>query len=381
MHLIFESKNEYIDNLRYIPIGKSNELYAVVILVNIKLSVNTNQPIDIEPFLLATNILLKNQKQRLNAVKIQTTAGAIQEQNQSIIESMLQNTFHPAFLFNDEFKILKSNPASQCLFNSNVDRGWPSIDVLINRTLPSVASKILSSISKFFFLGHLDQQQWQNVELVLSNYQSIKVDIHLFDINYFNRQSFGLMINEKSKFGIKKENYDTSLQRFNALTSVVPMAIIQVDKDFNCSYVNKTWGIYTGQSHEQSIDKGWLSCLATLNMGDVLSEITRIVQQSKHYTGELQLISVNQDKLWVSYNAAGLFNDRFELTGLIFTMSDISDARIQSEKLQQMANYDHLTGLSNRGFFTDRLTVALSRSPRHGITALMFLDLDLGFKY
>ena len=372
--------NEYIDNLRYIPIGEGSELYAIVILINVDLSVRSKDLIDVTPFLLATITLLKNKKRATKAIPIKArndlTSKTFQDQGQKILDSMLKNTFHPAFLFNDEFQILKSNLAAHRLFNSNLERGWPVMDKLINNTLPSIAFRLLTSISKLSFLGHLDKQQWQNVTLVLNSYQSVTVDIHLFDIVYFGRQCFGLMINEKTEVDVNHEVYNASLQRFNALTSVVPMAILQMDKDFNCSYVNKTWAKYTNQNTQQSLGKGWLSSIKTLDADEILSEVIRSISHSNSFKGEIELITVAEQGLWVSINAVGLFNDRFELTGLILTMSDISDERSNSQKLQKMANYDHLTGLSNRAFFTDRLTLALARVPRHGITALMFLDLD-----
>jgi len=355
--------NKYIDNLRYIPIAEGHNVYAIIVLVNVKFSVQSKQLIDVTPFLLATITLLKNQKKtskQFFSSSVENKAATTPEiQIQHLLEALLKNTFHPAFIFNDEFKVLQSNLAAQRLFNSNLERGWPSIEKLINRTLPSISFRLLTSISKFFFLGHLEKQQWSNIELVVNEYQSIVVDIHLFDVNYSNVHCFGLMINEKTEVSLNQDIYSASMQRFNALTSVVPMAILQTDKDFNCSYINKTWSKYTSQTEEQSKNKGWLACI--LNLDEV---------------GLLLETSLAGRNLWVSVNVVGLFNDRFEITGFIFTMLDISAERSHSKKLQRMANYDHLTGLSNRAFFTDRLSLALARVPRHGITALMFLDLD-----
>ena len=372
--------SEYIDNLRYIPIGEGDEVYAIVILINVELSVRSKDLIDVTPFLLATITLLKNKKRALKALPIKKSHNEIslplQDQSQKILDSMLKNTFHPIFLFNDEFKVLKSNLAAHRLFNSNLERGWPVMDKLIKSTLPSIAFRLLTSISKMSFLGHLDKQEWENIGLILNEHQSVTVDIHLFDVIYSGRQCFGLMINEKTEVDVNHKMYNASLQRFNALTSVVPMAILQMDKDFNCSYVNKTWTKYTNQDDQQSLGKGWLSSIKTLDTDEILSEIIRAISHSNSFKGEIELITVSGINLWVSVNVVGLFNDRFEVTGLIFTMSDISAERSNSQKLQKMANYDHLTGLSNRAFFTDRLTLALARVPRHGITALMFLDLD-----
>jgi len=371
--------NKYIDNLRYIPIGEENNVYAIIMLVNVEFSVRSRELIDVTPFLLATITLLKNKKQQNRALSAKGVAGVTHQSKNKIknpLESVLKNTFHPSFIFDDEFKVLKSNSAAQRLFNSNIERGWLAIDKVINKTMPSIAFRLLTTISKYSFLGHLDKEQWTNVPLVLENNQSVVVDLHLFDFMHLGDKCFGLMINEKTEINLNQDVYNASLQRFNALTSVVPMAILQMDKDFNCSYVNKTWSKYTGQTELQAYNLGWLACIKTLNIDDILAKMIHSISHANDFKSDLELITTKGNQLWVSINVAGLFNDRFEVTGLIITMSDISAERHHAEKLQKMANYDHLTGLSNRGFFTDRLTLALTRTPRHGITALMFLDLD-----
>ncbi len=64
--------------------------------------------------------------------------------------------------------------------------------------------------------------------------------------------------------------------------------------------------------------------------------------------------------------------------GLIARSIRYSIERKRSEeRLAYMAQYDHLTGLTNRALFQDRLEQALARAKRSGaLVALMFLDLD-----
>ncbi|MES2899402.1 MAG: sensor domain-containing diguanylate cyclase [Pseudomonadota bacterium] len=61
-------------------------------------------------------------------------------------------------------------------------------------------------------------------------------------------------------------------------------------------------------------------------------------------------------------------------------MRDITERQQMQRQLEQMAQYDSLTGLANRNLFMNRLRLALDRSQRslHSL-ALMFIDLD-GFK-
>jgi diguanylate cyclase len=62
---------------------------------------------------------------------------------------------------------------------------------------------------------------------------------------------------------------------------------------------------------------------------------------------------------------------------VLVRMRDASERADTQERLNQLANYDSLTGLPNRSLFRDRLGQAMARAKRRGrAMALMFLDLD-----
>lgn len=361
-----------ITNVRYLPIIENDVLYAVVILVNIAMAKNSEVLVDVNPFLSAAINLLKGSKTR--QTKGVDKIGRLDDR---LIETLLNNTFHPALLFDDELKIIKANSASQRLFNANTQRGWVALDKLLNTFIPETALQVFSTISKFSFLGHLDCTQWSNVTFMLSQYQSVNVDIHLFEYKQENKQFFGLMLNEKTQEnGSNTEEYQSSIQRFNVLTNIIPTAILQVDKNWQCSYVNETWTRYTNLNLQQSNGRKWLSCLSSYDTENLLPKMLLSTSQGNHFKKEIQLCNNANKNIWVELHIAGLFSDRYELTGMILTMHDITSTKQAAEKLTKLANYDHLTGLSNRAFFTDRLTVAISRVRRHGLMAVLFIDLD-----
>lgn len=65
---------------------------------------------------------------------------------------------------------------------------------------------------------------------------------------------------------------------------------------------------------------------------------------------------------------------------LVVTLHDITDRKRAEEELTRRATHDTLTGLPNRALIRERLTNALQRSRRKGLSvALLFVDLD-GFK-
>jgi diguanylate cyclase (GGDEF)-like protein/PAS domain S-box-containing protein len=63
--------------------------------------------------------------------------------------------------------------------------------------------------------------------------------------------------------------------------------------------------------------------------------------------------------------------------GIITTCEDISERKVAEEKIRQLAYYDVLTGLPNRGMFLERLHQTLSQAQRDREKVnLIFLDLD-----
>ena len=66
-----------------------------------------------------------------------------------------------------------------------------------------------------------------------------------------------------------------------------------------------------------------------------------------------------------------------ELQQFISVFTDITEKKINEERIQYLAHYDLLTGLPNRVLFNDRLKHALDRAKRvSGMLGVIFIDLD-----
>ena len=79
--------------------------------------------------------------------------------------------------------------------------------------------------------------------------------------------------------------------------------------------------------------------------------------------------------LRVARRPLGSRDDRL---GLLYSLSDVTDARNIERRLRAQALHDELTGLPNRHLFLDRLEGARARHQRRGSrgTAVLFLDVD-----
>ncbi|QPK64771.1 EAL domain-containing protein [Methylomonas sp. LL1] len=78
---------------------------------------------------------------------------------------------------------------------------------------------------------------------------------------------------------------------------------------------------------------------------------------------------------WLSINS--IFNDDGSVQRRVALFSDITKRKLDEELIWQQANFDPLTGLSNRRMFHDRLAQQIKESHRNdSCMALIYLDLD-----
>ncbi len=77
------------------------------------------------------------------------------------------------------------------------------------------------------------------------------------------------------------------------------------------------------------------------------------------------------------FSGSSMYNDAYELQGIICVFIDVTELKNAEKKLKEMAHYDGLTGLANRNLFFQRLDHAVRDAKRHNrFFALLYLDLD-----
>ena len=91
-------------------------------------------------------------------------------------------------------------------------------------------------------------------------------------------------------------------------------------------------------------------------------------------TDKLELAGRLQDgtKIYLKVGIRPISHDRYQLN-----LVDVSSQRAADKRFLQLANYDPLTGLANRGLLYEFLQHAMARSKRNGrLVAILLLELD-----
>jgi diguanylate cyclase (GGDEF)-like protein/PAS domain S-box-containing protein len=106
-------------------------------------------------------------------------------------------------------------------------------------------------------------------------------------------------------------------------------------------------------------------------------DIARALAESGQWQGEMWNRRKDGSPLpsWVSVSAVR--DQAGQLLNLVCILNDISSLKESQQRLEQLANYDSLTGLPNRNLLQDRVNHGMEKARRNRERlALLYLDLD-----
>ncbi|MCX7114534.1 MAG: PAS domain S-box protein [Gammaproteobacteria bacterium] len=114
---------------------------------------------------------------------------------------------------------------------------------------------------------------------------------------------------------------------------------------------------------------------------DKQDEFDIIIQQiiKGEHIKHKESVRVHKDghRIPVSITISPIKNGKGEVVGASTTARDITQQKLNEEKLKHLAEHDPLTGLINRAFFDDRLEQAIALSKRQrSMMAVCFIDID-----
>lgn len=108
--------------------------------------------------------------------------------------------------------------------------------------------------------------------------------------------------------------------------------------------------------------------------------IWRSVKEQGFWRGEVVTRHKNGVEFSVQLAISSVDDEWGQVKNYICTATDISQIKNHEAELEQIANYDPLTGVPNRRLLADRLAQAIARANRSGLPlAVCYFDLD-GFK-
>ncbi|MEH6346333.1 MAG: EAL domain-containing protein [Bermanella sp.] len=179
-----------------------------------------------------------------------------------------------------------------------------------------------------------------------------------------------------NKVELENDRLAASEEKFRQLSAVSPVGIFQINLEHQITYVNSRWEEITGIGEPMTNLEQWLSCIRIEDRRRTLKAWAALMQHHQDFVVEVGFEKGNE-VTWTIIEASVLHDGKGEIYGYMGAISDITDLKNAQLKMENLAFFDPLTGLSNRRLFKNRLDKAVSESKRRGtFVALLFLDLD-----
>ncbi|TLS65993.1 diguanylate cyclase [Mariprofundus erugo] len=189
-------------------------------------------------------------------------------------------------------------------------------------------------------------------------------------------------INQLAESRRIEEDLEKSVATFRNLVEQIPAItyITTLDRS-RLLFVSPQAEEILGYRQGELLDKPepWPQHIHPDDRDRVLAEIELSMQNNTPFHSEYRIRAKDGRDIWFKDAAATVREHEHDLY-LQGVLHDITERKASEKRLMQMAHFDQLTGLANRGLFLDRVDQALAQARRHkqGF-AILYLDLD-GFK-
>ncbi len=174
-----------------------------------------------------------------------------------------------------------------------------------------------------------------------------------------------------------KEDRD-NLAKFSSAVMKSGSMIAITNRDGLIEYVNDRFCDITGYQPEDVIGHA-LECMPSMTpaSSDSPELPTLLSAQQRDWEGEIECVRKNGEIFWSAITVSAVRDNGGNLINFVVSGLDITELKVASQRMQQLALFDSLTGLANRRLFLDRLEQAINGARRHKRqVALLFLDLD-----
>ncbi|MCU7803834.1 MAG: EAL domain-containing protein [Candidatus Thiodiazotropha sp. (ex Lucinoma borealis)] len=170
---------------------------------------------------------------------------------------------------------------------------------------------------------------------------------------------------------------DEQIRTLSQAVEQSPVSVIVTDPDGAIEYVNSTFELTTG--YKLAEVKGEKSrFLGSTDLSkEVYLELWQTIRNGKSWQGENQNQKKNGGIFWERAHISPVLDDSGTVCHLVSINEDITLRKQQEEHILHQANFDALTGLSNRFLALDRLSQLINEAQRSKeCVAVLFLDLD-----
>ncbi len=176
------------------------------------------------------------------------------------------------------------------------------------------------------------------------------------------------------------KNKESMIRVLSQAIEQSPSTVVITDTQANIEFINHSFEKVSGYTLQEVKGKNPRIFQSGLTPLKRYKEMWGNLLAKKPWSGEIQNKNKNGDIYWEYARIAPVIDESGHVSHYVGIKEDITEQKIQHEKILYQAHYDSLTNLPNRFLALDRLNLMIRESRRNNSKlAVLFLDLD-GFK-
>jgi len=213
------------------------------------------------------------------------------------------------------------------------------------------------------------------------------ITVYSGEVNYFSTDIITLINGLSADISFALDNFDREKQRQQAETELTlaasvfessQQAIFITNADKEIVRVNSAFSLLTGYGAEEVIGRIPAQMQISEQNNDGLHQLMwEHINTQGYWQGELSNCRKDGNRYseWLTITRVNDKNGA--TTHYVGIFIDITERKLNEERIHKLAFYDALTQLPNRRLLVERLRLALFASQRnHNHGALMFMDID-----
>ncbi|NQY88055.1 MAG: GGDEF domain-containing protein [Colwellia sp.] len=205
--------------------------------------------------------------------------------------------------------------------------------------------------------------------LVALYYQPIENEIEV--------TSLFMLFSGMIKKEMEKQELIDELRTRNKIIEESSDAIVVCDRDRKITSVNKAFTRITGYSFKEMGGKKPSALGADLHDKYFFKKIWQEIADNGTWSGELWGKKKNGEIFPEYLSINTIYDEDNNVSHYVAFFFDISKQKQAEEKIYRQAHFDLLTGIANRSFFMENLSLTVDSLNDGEKSALLFMDLDL----
>lgn len=175
----------------------------------------------------------------------------------------------------------------------------------------------------------------------------------------------------------ERKKSEASMMKLSLAVEQSPNSIVITDPGGNIEYVNSTFTQTTGYAFEDVLGQNPRIFQSGKTPKSTYVEMWQNLTQNQVWRGELYNRRKDGSEFIESIFIAPVHQTDGKLINYLAIKEDITEKKEAKARIDQLTNYDQLTGLPNRTLLEDRFNYALGISQRNNEQmCLMMIDLD-----